>query len=103
MAVKRGAPSAIGGQAMSYLVSPAAERNKVPILTVLERFLPPRGVVLEIASGTGQHVVHFARAHPALTWQPSEADGRSRAWLTAWLEREPLPNVRAPIPLDVHE
>ena len=58
---------------MSGLVDwPAAERNKQPILEVLARVLPKRGLVLEIASATGQHVAHFAKALPELTFQPSD-------------------------------
>ena len=83
------------------LESAAAERNKAPILGVLARVLPDSGTVLEIASGTGQHVVHFARALPALTWQPSDADPQARASIAAWLAHEKLPNVRAPLDLDV--
>ena len=81
--------------------APAAERNKEPILTVLQRVLPQSGVVLEIASGTGQHVVHFARALPGLTWQPSEPDPQMRPSIAAWLAEAALPNVLLPIELDV--
>jgi len=82
-------------------VAPSAERNKGPILEVLARVLPPRGLVLEIASGTGQHVVHFARALPALEWQPSDADPGGRLSIERWIREEALGNVRAPIALDV--
>jgi SAM-dependent methyltransferase len=81
--------------------APAAERNKDPILAVLKRVLPQSGLVLEVASGTGQHVVHFARALPALTWQPSEADPQMRPSIAGWLAETGLPNVLPPLDLDV--
>jgi SAM-dependent methyltransferase len=81
--------------------SPAAERNKQPILEVLTRVLPPRGTVLEVASGTGQHAVHFARALPALTWQPTDPDLTPRVGLAARVSAAALPNLRAPEPFDV--
>lgn len=81
--------------------APAAERNRGPILDVLRRVLPERGLVLEIASGTGQHVAHFAQALPDLEWQSTEADLSSLPSITAWTDD--LPNVRAPLVLDVHQ
>ena len=87
---------------MTALSSPAAERNKGPILEVLRRVLPQTGTVLEIASGTGQHVIHFAQALPALTWQPSDADPEARSSVTTYLAAHVLPNVLGPLDLDVH-
>lgn len=81
--------------------SPAAERNKQPILDVLTRVLPARGTVLEVASGTGQHAVHFARALGTLTWQPTELDTGLRAALATRVAAVGLANLRAPEPFDV--
>jgi SAM-dependent methyltransferase len=81
--------------------APSAERNKGPILEVLRRALPASGLALEIASGTGQHVAHFARALPAWRWQPSELDPAMRRSIAAWIAAEGLANVAAPIELDV--
>ena len=78
-----------------------SERNKGPILDVLSRVLPARGVVLEIASGTGQHVVHFAKALPGLTWQPSDPDPELRESIALRVREEQLANLNPPIDLDV--
>ena len=78
-----------------------AERNKGPITDVLARVLPRRGVVLEIASGTGQHVTHFARALQGLTWQPSDSDPELRESIALRVRDEQLLNVNPPIDLDV--
>jgi len=79
----------------------AAERNKGPILDVLARVLPRRGVVLEIASGTGQHIIHFAKALPELTWQPSDPDAELCKSIALRVRAEQLANVHPPIDLDV--
>jgi len=81
--------------------TPSAERNKGPILEVLARVLPRRGLVLEIASGTGQHVVHFANALPDLTWQPSDPDQELRHSIALRVTEEHRDNIERPIDLDV--
>lgn len=83
------------------LTAPAAVRNAAPILEVLRGALPARGMVLEIASGTGQHAAHFAAALPGIVWQPSDTDPRARASIAAWRVHTGLANLRAPLDLDV--
>jgi len=80
------------------LIAPAAARNRDPILDVLRRVLPPHGLVLEIASGSGEHAAHFAAALSALTFQPSDPEPANRASCDAWCAG--LPNVRPALSLD---
>lgn len=81
--------------------SPAADRNKQPILELLRTILPARGNALEIASGTGQHVAWFAAGLPAWTWQPTEPDASGVAAIIQRLAHDSLTNVRPPLVLDV--
>ena len=83
------------------LRAPSAGRNRGPIADVLRGWLPPTGLVLELASGTGEHAVHFARSFPKLTWQPSDSDGRAVASIGAWQAGLSGRNLREPIVLDV--
>jgi SAM-dependent methyltransferase len=85
---------------MSKERAPAAERNAEPIRAVLARVLPPHGLVLEVASGTGQHAVHMARAFPQLQWQPSDPDPLARESIAAWREEVGLANLLPPLALD---
>lgn len=81
--------------------SAPAQRNREPIRQVLREILPARGRVLEVASGSGEHVVHFARAFPRLDWQPSDPEPAACASIAAWLEEAgPLANVAPPLQLD---
>ena len=81
--------------------SPAAERNRQPILEVLQQVLPAHGVALEIASGTGQHVAWFAAGLPGWTWQPSDAQGDGFASIGHWCADAGVVNVDRPVLLDV--
>ncbi|HEX2117178.1 MAG TPA: DUF938 domain-containing protein [Alphaproteobacteria bacterium] len=83
------------------LRSPSTARNRDPILDVLKRVLPAEGLVLEIASGTGEHAVHFAKNLPRLVWQPTDADPAALASIEAWRAATQLPNVRPALTLDV--
>ncbi len=80
--------------------APATARNRDAILMVLREALPARGTVLEIASGSGEHVLHFARALPDLVWQPTDPDPAARASISAWAAEAGLANVCAPLNLD---
>lgn len=82
------------------LSSPAARRNRDPILAALRRVLPAEGAVLEVASGSGEHAVWLAAHLPGLVFQPSDPEPASRASISAWIAHEALPNVRAPLALD---
>jgi cyclopropane fatty-acyl-phospholipid synthase-like methyltransferase len=83
--------------------SPATARNREPILTVLQRVLPPDSRVLELASGAGEHAVFFASEMSGVTWQPSDPSAEARESIAAWIEAKQLKNVLAPAALDVCE
>jgi Protein of unknown function (DUF938) len=79
----------------------STDRNRTPILDVLRRVLPQAGVVLEIASGTGEHVAFFARALPGLRWQPSDPAPLHRESIRAWIASSGSTNIAPPLALDV--
>jgi SAM-dependent methyltransferase len=81
--------------------APAALRNREPIAEVLAEWLPPKGlVVLEIASGTGEHAVHFAERFPGIEWRASDVHPDALASISAWRASAKLANLREPIVLD---
>jgi hypothetical protein len=82
------------------LTAPAVARNRDPILAVLRDVLPAAGIVLEIASGSGEHAVHFAAALPHLAWQPTDPDSEARGSIAAHAARAGLANLLPPLELD---
>ncbi len=88
-----------GVSADARLFSPSSARNREPILEVLRSVLPDGAKVLEIASGTGEHAVHFASALP-VTWHPSDPDAASRASIASWIAHAGLETVEPPVDLD---
>ena len=80
--------------------APATLRNRDFILDVLRDVLPMTGVILEIASGSGEHIVHFARNFPALVFQPSDPESDALLSIAAWVKATRVTNVRPPIALD---
>lgn len=82
------------------LYSEAATRNAIPLVEVLNLVLPAKGSVLEIASGSGQHIVAFAQAFPSLEWQPSDASTEALVSIRLRAEQAALPNLRFPVALD---
>ena len=86
---------------MERNTSAAAERNKQPIADELAALFPPDARVLEIASGTGQHALHFAAAFPRMTWQPTDRGDSDLLQIEARRREQPLPNLLVPLRLDV--
>jgi SAM-dependent methyltransferase len=85
------------------LYAPATQRNRNYILEVLRPVLRPSGTVLEIASGSGEHIIHFAQALPGLTFQPTDPTQEALASIAAWIDEAKAANIRPPIRLDVTE
>lgn len=83
--------------------APAALRNREPIAEVLAEWLPESGLVLEIASGTGEHAAFFAERFPGLEWQPSDVHPDALASIAEWRAAAALPNLREPIVIDACE
>jgi len=80
--------------------APAALRNREPIAEVLEDWLPDSGLVLEVASGTGEHASYFAERFPSLDWQPSDTHPDALASIRGWREENGSSNLREPIEID---
>jgi hypothetical protein len=80
--------------------APAALRNREPIADVLADWLPRRGVVLEVASGTGEHAIWFAGRFPDIDWQPSDTHLDALRSIDSWRKDAGLPNVRKPVLID---
>ncbi|NJK64115.1 MAG: DUF938 domain-containing protein [Synechococcaceae cyanobacterium SM2_3_1] len=83
--------------------APATQRNRDPILACLQRYLPPEGTVLEVASGTGEHAVYFAPHLASRVWQPTEADPLLCDSIRAWTEHCPATNLKPPLLLNVQD
>lgn len=94
-------PAAAPADADRRLHAPAAARNRDAILAVLRSVLPPTGTVLEIASGSGEHAVHFAGALPELTFRPSDPAVEALDSIAAWTKQAGAPNVLPPLRIDV--
>ena len=83
--------------------APATLRNRDFIVDVLRDVLPMTGVILEIASGSGEHIIHFAKHFPALVFQPSDPDPDASLSIAAWVKAAGVSNVRAPVALDASQ
>jgi Protein of unknown function (DUF938) len=88
----------LAGEAKRF--APATERNRDAIVAVLREVLPETGTMLEIASGTGEHIVHFAEAFPQLHWQPSDYDEAGLASISAWSADSGCANILSPLHID---
>jgi len=85
------------------LFAPSAERNCEPIINLTKRIAPKSGKALEIASGTGQHIVKLALSLPHLSWVPSEVEKERLESISAWIEGEKMQNIKPPLYLDATE
>ena len=85
------------------LFAPSAERNSAPIVNLIRRIAPESGNALEIASGTGQHIVQLALSLPDIIWSPSDVEGERLKSISAWVESENLLNIKPPMYLDATE
>ena len=83
------------------LSHPSVQRNREPIAAVLADWLPASGLVLEVASGSGEHAAYFAERFPDLDWQPSDSDPKALGSIEAWRADSGLANLRDPVILDV--
>jgi SAM-dependent methyltransferase len=82
------------------LYRPHVTRNREPILDVLQRVLPPHGLALEVASGSGEHAAYFAKRLPSISWQPTDPDSEALASIAAHRTDAGAPNLQAPLRLD---
>lgn len=89
------------GHEAALRTAPAVARNRDAILAVLRSVLPSAGEVVEVASGTGEHAVHFAAAFPGLAWRPTDRDPDALASIAAYRAEAGLANLRAPLAFDV--
>ena len=85
------------------LFAHSAERNSAPIVNLIKRIAPEPGNALEIASGTGQHIVQLALSLPNIIWSPSDVEGERLKSISAWVESENLLNIKPPMYLDATE
>lgn len=83
------------------LYSPSTARNRDFIRDVLIDILPPKGAILEVAGGSGEHGVHFAKAMPGISWRTGDPDEASRRSIAAWISEAKLPNLHGPHAIDV--
>jgi hypothetical protein len=95
--------SVANAQGDGRLFAPSAERNVKPIINLIKRIAPKSGEALEIASGTGQHIVKLALSLPNLVWSPSDVEEKRLKSISAWIEDESLKNIKPPLYIDATE
>ncbi|MEM8935126.1 MAG: DUF938 domain-containing protein [Pseudomonadota bacterium] len=91
------------GEDAGRLFSPSVARNREPILSVVEQIIPRTGRFLEIASGTGEHIAHFAKTFPHIEWVASDTDERAQRSIDAWRRSSGLSNLSGPLVIDARK